>query len=246
MLNVAICGVNGRMGQALTALCKKDEEINLVGATEIEKHPICNKPLLGFDNVIVTDSLLNSNEFDVAIDFTTVDATLDHVQECVELNKPIVIGTTGFSNEQLEFIKKASKSIPILYAPNMSFGVNLMYKLIKMASEVLKDNKDNWDVAICEKHHKYKIDSPSGTAVEMGKIASKASGKQNDEIQFNSLRLAQNPGEHTIIFALKNENIEISHRAISREIFAEGAIVAAKWINGKKVNLYNMEDVISS
>ncbi len=229
MLNIAVGGANGKVGQLLVQLIQADKETHLAAA------------------VIRADNNQNSlttvaAPIDVFIDFSVPEAVMEHLAIACERSYPMVIGVTGFSASQKQAIIQASKLIPIVFAPNMSIGVNLQYKMLEMISRSLMDA----DIAILDIHHKHKKDSPSGTALHMAEVINRAQGKTEKEsnIVFSSLRLGGSSAEVTAIFALEDERIEISHKAMNRGAFAKGATKAAKWLIHQPAGLYDMQAVL--
>jgi 4-hydroxy-tetrahydrodipicolinate reductase len=260
---VAVAGAGGRMGRALLEAAGVAENMLICGALE---HAA--SPLLGQDAGVITlaaagvaisadvDAALS--DADVLIDFTRPIATLQHIEICRRRGVNLVIGTTGLSASEKDRIEAASQDIAIVFAPNMSVGVNVMFKLIEMASKAMHEQ---YDIEIIEAHHKMKVDAPSGTALRMGEIAAKASGTTLDEsgvfsregaigkrkagsIGFSTIRGGDIIGEHTIMFAGAGERIEISHKSASRTNYAEGALRAAAFLRGRKNGLYDMADVL--
>lgn len=189
------------------------------------------------------------NPFDVFIDFSTAESLDEHLTICCQRKHPMVIGVTGLSPEQKNHLSKASKIIPIVYSPNMSIGVNVCFKLLEIAAKALKKValKNAVGVAIHETHRFNKKDLPSGTALRMGEIIAETWGENLPipEINFASNRVADIMGEHTVLFALQDERLEIMHKAENRMLFARGAIEAAKWLHQKPAGLYDMQDVLS-
>lgn len=220
MIKLAISGYKGRMGSRLLELASKDKDFEVVA--RIEK---------GDD----TEPLKNA---DVLIEFTTPEATMSHLIQAVKYKKSVVIGTTGLTPEQIENIKEASRHIPILFSPNMSIGINLLFRFI---GDIAKGLGKDYDIELIEAHHKTKVDAPSGTAKRFIKELCDATGKQ---IPAHSLRLGDIIGEHIIIFAGNSERIEITHKAHSRDVFALGALRGAKWLAKKPQGLYDMQDVL--
>ncbi len=195
---------------------------------------------------------------DVTIDFTGPKATLAHLEICRAGGKSIVIGTTGFDDAQREQIKQAGKDISVIFAPNMSVGVNLCFKLLEIAAKVMGDNVD---IEVIEAHHRHKVDAPSGTALRMGEVVADALGRdlkdcavygregQTGErdrktIGFETIRAGDIVGDHTVMFADIGERVEITHKASSRMTFASGAARAAKWVTEKETGLFDMQDVL--
>jgi len=176
---------------------------------------------------------------DCLIEFTSPKATIEHIELCEKLGKAVVIGTTGLSQAEVDRIKEASGKIPIVLSPNMSVGVNLLFKMVHDAAKTL--NKD-YHIDIIEAHHIHKKDSPSGTAKEMARRVKDARG--GGEVHIDSVRENEIIGEHTITFESPVDVIEITHSAKTRDIFVKGALEAAKWLPGKPAGLYTMEDVL--
>ncbi len=241
MTRVAINGSKGKMGQALF------EAVNLNTNTTLGAD---------FDK---GDSLNDSlQDFDVLIDFSRPEASLKAISICKNAGKAMVIGTTGFSDDELEEIKKASTQIPIVFAPNMSIGVNLTLKLLETSAKVIGQDSS---IEIIETHHRYKVDSPSGTALKMGEVVANALGRDLSKcavygregidkprdintIGFSSIRGGDVVGDHTVTFFMDGERVEITHKASSRMIYANGAVRAANWLNDKQSGLYSMQDVL--
>lgn len=240
-------------------LANQDSGFRIVGAVESKNHPSVGKKILE-GKVSVTDDLESfKNRADVMIDFTTPKATLEHlktIQSWREISA--VIGTTGFSKQEMSQIKKISKKIPILLSPNMSAGINLMLALVRQVAMKLAD----YDIEIIEAHHNQKKDAPSGTALALAKeIAEKKRGlspfsfvygrkgdvgaRKKREIGIHAVRAGDIVGEHRVLFASQGERLELVHQASSRDAFAGGALRAAKWIVKKKPGLYSMKDVLS-
>jgi 4-hydroxy-tetrahydrodipicolinate reductase len=241
MIKIAVVGASGRMGQTIIESINQNDKVTL-GAT-LDK---------GDDLASVAD------QFDVLIDFTRPEATLDYLKACQQLNKSIVIGTTGFDDAGLEVINNAAKQIPVVFAPNMSVGVNLTLKLLDMAAKVIGPDSD---IEIVEAHHRHKVDAPSGTALKMGEVIANALsrdlstcavyGREGIEeprdrqtIGFSTIRGGDVVGEHTVSFFMEGERVEITHKASSRSTFANGAVRAASWLNDKSAGLYNMQNVL--
>ena len=263
MANIAIVGAAGRMGKTLIEAVQADEQAQLTAGTVVADSSLVGVDAgevagIGKNGVALVTSLDNADDFDILIDFTTTDATMAHLDWCVANNKSIVIGTTGFSDEQKERIQTAGQTIPVVFAPNMSVGVNLCFKLLDMAARVLGDTVD---IEVIEAHHRHKIDAPSGTALGMGEVLAKALDRDLKEcavygregvtgerdrktIGFETIRAGDIVGEHTVMFADIGERIEITHKASSRMTFAKGAIRAANWLTDKPAMVYSMQDVL--
>ena len=203
-------------------------------------------------------AVVGESDADVVIDFSIPDAAIAVLTHCLEFNKPLVIATTGFDDPQDEFIRASSRDIPILWAPSMSPAVNLLMKLTKTAAKSLSELPTGVDVEIIERHHRFKEDAPSGTALRFGKIVADAMGlsshihgrhgrpgqRPRNEIGYHALRSGDNPGEHTIVFGMLGETIELKVAASNRDCYAQGALLAADWIVGKPAGLYSMNDVL--
>ncbi|MGL5046006.1 MAG: 4-hydroxy-tetrahydrodipicolinate reductase [Shewanella sp.] len=263
-VRVAIVGAGGRMGRTLIEAAYHHDHI-LLGAA-IER---AGSSLVGVDagelagvgklNVIIMDSLdYAPDDFDVLIDFTAPEATLVHLDWCVRHQKAMVIGTTGFNHAQKEQINAFAEQTAVVMAPNMSVGVNLMWKLLELAAEVMGDYTD---IEIIEGHHRHKKDAPSGTALKMGEVIAKTLGRDlekcavygregitgeraRDTIGFSTIRAGDLVGEHTAMFADIGERLEITHKASSRMTFANGAMRAADWLVDQKPGLYDMQQVL--
>ena len=212
----------------------------------------------GETGVVLESSAAAAGDFDVLIDFSIPQATLQALSACVAARRALVVGTTGFAPAQADALKAAAETIPLLAAPNMSLGVNLCLTLLQRAATALGADAD---VEIIETHHRHKIDAPSGTALKMGEVVAAATGRdlaqcavyarhgQTGErpagaIGFQSIRAGDVVGDHTVLFALAGERIEISHKAASRLAFVRGALHAAKWIANRPPGLYDMHDVL--
>ncbi|CAN7698050.1 4-hydroxy-tetrahydrodipicolinate reductase [Pseudomonas umsongensis] len=264
MRRIAVMGAAGRMGKTLieavqqapgaglTAAVDRPDS-TLVGADAGELAAIgrIGVPLSGdLDRVV--------DEFDVLIDFTHPTVTLKNLAFCRKHNKAMIIGTTGFSVEEKQLLAEAGKDIPIVFAANFSVGVNLCLKLLDTAARVLGDDVD---IEITEAHHRHKVDAPSGTAVRMGEVIADALGRdlkkvavygregqtgarERETIGFATVRAGDIVGDHTVLFAADGERVEITHKASSRMTFANGAVRAALWLDGREAGLYDMQDVL--
>ncbi len=264
MVKVAITGAAGRMGKTLIEACQQANGIELTGALERPESSLIGVDAgelagMGSLGIKVNGSLSEIiNDFDVLIDFTVPNATLENLAVCRETGKSIVIGTTGFSDQEKDLIKEASEQIGIVFAPNMSVGVNLCFKLLEMAASVLGDEVD---IEVIEAHHRHKIDAPSGTALRMGEVVAETLGRDladcavygrhgvtgerdRKTIGFETIRAGDIVGEHTVMFAAEGERVEITHKASSRMTFARGAVRAAGWIAQRQMGLYDMQDVL--
>ena len=232
MIKTTVCGVSGRMGGLIARLIAENKNFSLVGAVEKIDHPELGKEIEGIE--IICDLAKVIGESDVVIEFTTPTATLEHLAICGKKNVPVVIGTTGFSQEEIGEIRTISEKIPVLLSPNMSLGVNLLFKLVKEAATVLK----NYEVEIVETHHNKKKDAPSGTAKKIAEIVG--------DVPIHSLRFGNVIGEHRVIFAGKSERLELFHKAEDRETFARGALKAAAFIVNQNPGLYSMENLLNN
>ncbi len=264
MIRVAVVGASGRMGLCLiraVALSDKTEltaAISRPGSLSVDKDA---GELAGISHigVPVTDDLAAAlDSFDVLIDFTRPGPSMAFVDICREAGKKIVIGTTGYSEQQKQEIVRAAEDIAVVLAPNMSVGVNLTLKLLEMTAQVMGDYTD---IEIIEAHHRHKVDAPSGTALKMGEVVAETLGRDLKEcavygregdtgerdrktIGFSTIRAGDIVGEHTVMFADEGERVEITHKASSRMTFANGAVRAAIWLAEKDRGLFDMQDVL--
>jgi 4-hydroxy-tetrahydrodipicolinate reductase len=222
MVKICVSGSNGKMGSRIIDLAKEDPELNIAGQFDVDGN--AEESIKGCDCLI---------------DFTSPKATAEHLAICTKLKIPMVIGTTGLSEEDRGKIKEASAGIPIVLSPNMSVGVNLLFKLAEDASKLLGNE---YEISILEAHHAEKKDAPSGTAKEMERIVKVA--KPDADVAISSVREGEIVGEHTITFESDVDLIEITHSAKTRDIFAKGALQAAKFIVGKSKGLLTMKDVL--
>jgi len=253
-INLAITGCMGRMGQQLIKSSVKDRKFKLVSLTE---NKILSKKIIG-----IKPDLNNAAAFkkvNVIIDFTVPKCTLQILRIASKLKKKVVIGTTGFTKNEENLIKRFSKKIPILKAGNMSLGINLLIYLTEITSKSLGNN---FLSKIYEVHHKHKIDHPSGTALMLGKgiadgknknlynlIGKKYLNKKifpySNKINFNSVRKGEVIGEHEVRFSTGKETIRLNHESFDRALYSEGALTAAKWLMTKKPGLYSMRDLLN-
>ncbi len=263
-VRIAVAGAAGRMGRAIIQACAEREDVVLTAALERPGSPWVGHDagelagLARTDVPVVDDLGAVAERFDVLIDFTAPDATAGHVALCHELGRRMVIGTTGLDEAQRRRIAEAAGDIPVVFAPNMSVGVNLCFRLAEIAARVLGHDTD---VEIIEAHHRHKVDAPSGTALRLGEIVAAALGRDLAEcavygrqghtgerdrrtIGFATIRGGDIVGEHTVLFAGTGERVEITHRASSRSTFARGAVRAAVWLAGRGPGLYDMQDVL--
>lgn len=236
MIKLAVSGCQGRMGQRITALSLNDKAFKISTLLESSNRTdvpekVCNLPVS-----LDSETLKGSN---VLIEFTSPEATIEHLKVCVKHKVNMVIGTTGLTPAQVSQIKKASSKIAIVYSSNMSVGVNLVFGLIRRAGQI---TGKNYSMRLTETHHVHKKDAPSGTAKTMAEIAESSSKSKVKDIE--SIREGEVIGDHTIFFESPVDLISIHHHAKTRDIFAEGSLVAAKFLAKKKKGLYNMQDVL--
>ena len=264
MTRIAINGAGGRMGRALIEACRDDATAELQAAIDRPDTGLVGidaGDMAGLGNlgVAVGDGLgALGDGFEVLIDFTAPAATMASLAYCREHGRRLVIGTTGFDAVQKEAITSAAEEIAIVFAPNMSVGVNLTFKLAEIAAQVLGDSVD---IEIIEAHHRHKVDAPSGTALRLGEVVAGALGRDLAEcavygreghtgprdratIGFETIRAGDIVGEHTVLYAATGERVEITHRAASRMTFAQGAVRAANWLVGRERGLFDMQDVL--
>ncbi|MEW6008125.1 MAG: 4-hydroxy-tetrahydrodipicolinate reductase [Candidatus Omnitrophota bacterium] len=235
MIKLAVSGACGKMGSRIISLAKRDKDVEIVIGLERKGHPAISSDI---DGIRISDDDDLISQADCLVEFTESNATLAHLNKCVSLKKPIVIGTTGFDEKGFKLIEEASKHIPILFSPNMSVGVNLLFKLVKEAVSILK----KYNVKIIETHHVHKKDAPSGTAKKIAQIIESVNDRKVKDIE--SIRKGEIVGEHEIIFDSELDTVVLKHSAKTRDIFATGALLAAKWIVSQKPGLYSMEDCL--
>lgn len=260
-VRVAIHGAAGRMGQRLIALAASDPGLKVAAALESPQHPRLGQDagaVAGIGEIGVPLEHLLEREVDVVIDFSVPQATAAILETCVTKRLPLVVATTGLEPKQVDRLREVSNLIPLVWSPSMSLAVNLAMKLSAMAGAALKDHPSGADVEIIERHHRYKEDAPSGTALKFGQILADVMGlpesrhgrsgrpgpRPHGEIGYHAVRVGDNPGEHTIIFGLLGETLEITVRATNRDCYAHGALAAAKFLAGKPAGLYSIGDVL--
>ena len=241
MLKIALTGSSGRMGQAIIEVISQSDSL-ILGAA-LDKGGDLNSALA---------------QFDVLIDFSSPAATLQYLAICQNAGKAMVIGTTGFADDELQIINSAAKDIAIVFAPNMSIGVNVSLKLLAMVARTIGNDAD---IEIVEAHHRHKVDAPSGTALKMGEVIANALGRDlskcavytregieeprsRQTIGFSTIRGGDLVGEHTVSFFMQGERLEITHKASSRATFANGAVRGATWLKDKPSGLYTMQNVL--
>lgn len=264
MIKTAITGVAGRMGGRILSLLREEEGIKIVGATEREEHSVIGKDagvVAGGEQIGVLvfhgieEAAFNA---DVLVDFTVPGATLSNAEYASKTGKAMVIGTTGFSDDEKKQLEGLAKGFSCVLSPNMSIGVNVMFEVARKLAQSLGDE---FDVEIVEAHHRFKVDSPSATALKLGEVVAEALGRdfkkavrferygrigerRKDEIGIQTIRGGDIVGEHTLIFCGIGERVEFIHRALNRDNFARGAIRALKWVVGKPPGIYTMKDVL--
>jgi 4-hydroxy-tetrahydrodipicolinate reductase len=260
-MKLAIHGAAGRMGQRITALASKNPRIQIVAALESANHPLLGKDvgiLAGVGEIGIPLGVAGKLDADVVIDFSVPAAAVAVAAQCAQFARPLVIATTGLEPEQQESIRKSAKKIPIVWSPSMSTAVNVAMKLTEIASKALRDLPSGVDVEIIERHHRHKEDSPSGTALKFGQIVAdvmdigqhthgrsgRPGARPRNEIGYHAVRAGDNPGEHTIVFGMIGETLELRVAASNRDCYAQGALIAAEWIVGKSPGLYGMKDVL--
>ncbi|GAB3242495.1 4-hydroxy-tetrahydrodipicolinate reductase [Chitinimonas naiadis] len=264
VLRVAIAGASGRMGKVLIEAvlaapdCALTVALGRAGSAGLGLD--AGLPLGKQTGVLIrSDVEAALQDADVLIDFTRPEGTLEHLAICRRQGVNLIVGTTGFDDAGKAALKAAAADIGIVFAPNMSVGVNLTFKLLEIAAKVLNEG---YDIEIVEAHHRHKVDAPSGTALGMGEAVARALGRDLKEcavygregvtgardpstIGFATVRGGDVVGDHTVMFMADGERVEISHKASSRATFAQGAVRAAGWLRGKPVGLYDMQDVLN-
>ena len=265
MTRVAITGAAGRMGKNLVQAVLDAEGVTLGAAIVNPASSLLGADIgelvgagqVGVRTVAGLDEA--AEDFDVLIDFTTLELTLENLRWCRRHGKKLVIGTTGFSDAQKAEIHEAGAEIALVFAPNMSVGVNLCFKLLELAAQVLGEG---YDIEVIETHHRHKVDAPSGTALRLGEVVAEALGRDlgecavygreghtgprsATEIGFETIRAGDVVGDHTVLFATEGERVEITHKASSRMTFAKGAVRAATWLDSQTTGHYDMQDVLA-
>ncbi len=264
MIKVTIVGISGRMGKSIGAMLLNDDQIEIVGATERKGHESIGKDI---SDVLTSDKLdvkisddisIAGENAQIIVDFTSPEVTINNLKFAVENNKSMVIGTTGFTEDQQKQFNKLAVNIPCVISPNMSIGINLLFEVSKMMSKLLGNS---YDIEIVETHHRNKVDSPSGTAIGLGKAVANGLGVDFNEkaiferygdigkreagtIGIQTLRGGDVVGDHTVLFLGDGERIELTHKATSRNNFSTGVLKAVKWLPGKSAGIYSMKDVL--
>ncbi|MDP7020062.1 MAG: 4-hydroxy-tetrahydrodipicolinate reductase [Pirellulaceae bacterium] len=261
MTRIAIHGAAGRMGKRLVALGSDDPELAVVAAIERDDHPAIGQDAGAIAGVAPLGVPLGSEipeGIESVIDFSVPAAAESITRRCLDQRLPLVMATTGLSDEQCDLVRSAADTIPVVWAPNMSLAVNLTMNLTQAAARALRDLPGGADVEVIERHHRYKEDAPSGTALRFGSLIADVMGQDKhqhgregitgqrtrDEIGYHALRVGDNPGEHTIVFGMLGETIELTVRATNRDCYAMGALAAAKFVAGQPAGVYNMNDVL--
>jgi 4-hydroxy-tetrahydrodipicolinate reductase len=263
MMKIAIAGATGRMGKMLIEAVLNCTDAELVGALEHESCPLLGEDAGAFlgkkTGVAITSDIakaLSGAEF--LIDFTRPEGTMAHLAVAQKTGSKMIIGTTGLSPEQIGNLKKVSANLAIVFAPNMSVGVNATFKLLEIAAKMLNEG---YDIEIVEAHHRHKVDAPSGTALRMGEVIADALGEKLDDVAvyvreghtgerkagsigFATIRGGDIVGDHTVLFAGEGERIEISHKSSSRQSYAQGSLRAARFLQAQGSGLYDMQDVL--
>lgn len=256
VIRVVVAGAGGRMGQTLIEGVRADKSLALAAALDVRGSPAVGTNIGGV--TVGSDAATAISAGDVLIDFTRPEGTIEHLEVCARLGKPIVIGTTGFSDLLKKAILRAGRKIPIAMSPNFAVGVNALFKLAEVAAAILGDD---FDVEIVEAHHRNKVDAPSGTALRLGEIIAAslkrdlkneaAHGREGDtgvrpvkQIGFHAIRGGDIVGEHTVIFAGAGERVELTIRSQSRMTYALGALRAVRFLRGKRPGVYDMKDVL--
>jgi len=235
MIKLGIAGACGRMGRRIFELASQDREFELTLALEKKGTPMIGKDI---GKLKISSSPDGVFLIDVLVDFTTPEATELNLAYVAKYKKALVLGTTGLNDAQLKKVEEVSKVVPVVFSPNMSVGVNVLFAMLP---EITRRLGPEYYIEIVEAHHKRKLDALSGTAKKFGQILADVSKR---EIPIHAIRLGDIIGDHTIIFCGNSERIEIKHQAHSRDLFALGALKAAKWVFGKPAGLYSMQDVL--
>lgn len=260
VVTIGVLGAAGRMGRRIIQLAARDPALAIGLAVDRPDSPELGTDVgamvgLGVIGVALSDKV--DQIVDVVIDFSTPRASLDYLPDCAVRGSALIVGTTGFDVSQRRAIESLASQVPVLIAANFSRAVNVLFRLVAEASALLGDSAD---VEIVERHHRNKVDAPSGTALRLAEAAARGLGPESyvhgrqghtgvrpkDQIGLHALRTADNPGEHTVVFGLMGECLELSHRALNRDGFVLGALDAAKFVKGKPPGLYRMDDLLSA
>jgi 4-hydroxy-tetrahydrodipicolinate reductase len=250
MIKVVVCGASGRMGQTLGRMVHEAPDMELVGGINLKASSFFGAEIVGSGDA---DALLKRTKADVVIDFTVASAAVANVQMAARNNCALIVGTTGFTTEQRAEMEKAIHGhVPAVISSNFSIGVNIFWQLVRESAKLLKD----YDIEVIEAHHRAKKDAPSGTAKTILQIIEEEAGardkmygregmtERKNEIGVHVIRGGDIVGDHKVMYSKNFETIELSHRAYDRSVFASGALVAARWVVGKKPGIYGMSDVL--
>jgi 4-hydroxy-tetrahydrodipicolinate reductase len=261
-IQLAVHGAGGRMGQRVIALAAEDPDFRIIAAIDRDEHHSLGKDAGAVAGTALLNVLLSGDwpkSAGMVIDFSLPSAVDACLANCVTAKIPLVMATTGLSKSQTNSLAQAGRQIPIVWAPSMSMAVNLAMKLTQQITTTLRDVAGGVDIEILERHHRFKADAPSGTALRFGELIAEKLGddvkhvhgrhgetgqRSRQEIGYHAIRVGDNPGEHTIVFGMMGERIEINVAASNRDCYAAGALAAAKWLHGKPAGLYNMFDVL--
>lgn len=257
LARIGVLGAGGRMGQAIIAEAARAADLKLVGGVERPGHPACGTAI-GDGLVVCANANPVAHQADVLIDFSTPASLEEHLRAALDGRAALLVGTTGLEPRHHKAIDEAARSIAVLQSANMSLGVTLMLSLVEQAARTLGPD---WDIDIVEWHHRHKVDSPSGTALALGEAAARGRGSRLADLRlpardgiesprpvggigFASVRVGSVAGEHQVVMATTGERLVISHSAEYREVFARGALVAARWLAGRAPGRYRMQDVL--
>jgi len=262
-MKIAIAGATGRMGKMLIEAVLNTPDAQLVGALEHTGSTQVGEDAGAFLGkktgvTTTTDIAAALSGAEYLIDFTRPEGTMAHLAVAQKTGSKMIIGTTGLNAEQLDSLKIASKNLAIVFAPNMSVGVNVTFKLLEVAAKMLSEG---YDIEVIEAHHRHKVDAPSGTALRMGEVIAEALGEKLDEVAvfareghtgerkqgsigFATIRGGDIVGDHTVLFAGEGERIEISHKSSSRQSYAQGSLRAARFLQKQATGLFDMQDVL--
>jgi len=251
MIRVVVCGASGRMGQTIGRMVTETSDLKLVGGINLKPGTFFNQPIVASSGI---EAFLDEKKPDVLIDFTTANAAVENVKAAARHNIACIVGTTGFSPEQRKAMTDAAAGhCPVVISSNFSIGVNIFWEILRSAARMLKD----YDIEVIEGHHRNKKDAPSGTAKTILQILEEEAGprqkiygregmtERKNEIGVHVIRGGDIVGDHSVLFAKNFEAITLSHRAYDRAVFASGALVAARWVVGKKPGIYGMNDVLN-
>ncbi len=256
MIKIGVLGAGGRMGQAIIAEVQAAADCWLAGGVERPGHPICGN-VIGDGLIVCANAAPVARKADVLIDFTTPDALEEHLRAAMDGGSAILVGTTGLDSRHHALIDEAAAHVPVLQAANTSLGVTLLAALVEQAARALDTG---WDIEIAELHHRHKVDAPSGTALFLGEAAARGRGarletlrlpphdatsgpRRTGGIGFATLRCGSAAGDHRVLLATEGERIELAHIAESRDIFAKGAVKAARWLAGQPAGRYRMAQI---